>query len=88
MKPPISLERYRRCVNAIHSAMKSTDGMTVHDLHKTTGFAKSTIYAALAENPLFYVDRWQITRKIYMTQVWYTSAPERIENCPRPEMKK
>lgn len=84
--PPISLERYRQCVNACFKTLsESEDGLTAYELEKLTGFPRSTIRYALPDNPLFYVDRWKITRKVNATQVWCASQVTRYDDCPRPE---
>jgi len=86
--PPISLERYRNCVSALYNALKDSDGMTAYELEKLTGFPRSTIKYALPNNPLFYVDRWKITRKVNATQVWAAAEVKRFDDCPRPEEMK
>jgi len=84
--PPISLERYRNCVSALHKTLSDNpDGLTAYELEKLTGFPRSTIRFALPDNPLFYVDRWKITRKVNATQVWCAAEIKRYDDCPRPE---
>lgn len=85
-KLPISLERYRECVSICFKILsESDDGLTAYELEKMTGFPRSTVQTALMSNPLFYVDRWKITRKIHPTKVWVAAEVTRYEDCPRPE---
>lgn len=82
---PVSLERYKACVKAVHRALEGSDGMTPYELEQMTGFARSTIKVVLQDNLLFYVDRWKMSRKNTPTQIWQAAEMKRYDDCPRPE---
>jgi len=82
---PISLERFKEVNNAVFQALMTSDGMTAYELEKMTGYPRSSIRFVLNDNPLFYVDRWKITRHQHETQVWCTNVTQQLEDCPRPD---
>jgi len=83
--PPLSLDRYRKCVRAVHAALVNSDGMTQYELEQATGFPRSTIKIVMPDNLLFYVDRWKLSRKGIPTQVWAAAEMKRYDDCPRPD---
>lgn len=87
--PPISLERYRKGIALIYETLQyAPDGMTAYQLHLATELPRSTVQIILEDNILFYVDRWEWSKRKSPTRIWVAAKIERFEDCPRPDHMK
>ena len=82
----ITLARYQDGVRMVHAELLAQpDGMTMTELYYKTKIARSSLQVILENNPLFYVDRWIVSKKSAPTRVWLINVTSNYENCPRPD---
>ena len=85
---PLSLARYRNGVRIIYKLLEDeSDGLTTYHISRLTGLPRSTVYIILQDNPLFYIDRWEVARNTSMAAIWVCAEVKNPGDCPQPTRK-
>lgn len=85
---PLSLERYRNGIRIVYNLLKEEpDGLTSYHIARITGLPRSTVYIILNDNPLFYIDRWEVARNKSMASIWVNAEINNPGDCPKPSIK-